>query len=164
MGREIEAKARVEEDLTEKILKMGGRFLGEKIQEDIYFEHPCRDFVKSDEAFRLRIEGNKSIITYKGKRESENLKIREEIEVEIKDSKAFINILERLGFKKAYTIRKRRREFLLNEIIICLDDVNGLGSFIELEGGEKLLEIAEKLGIRNLTTESYLEMIIKSKT
>lgn len=164
MKKEIEAKAKVEEDLTEKILRIGGKFLGEKIQEDIYFEHPCRDFLKSDEAFRLRIEGNRSVITYKGRRDKENLKIREEIEMEIKDFETFINILERLGFKKAYTIRKKRRVFLLDDIIICLDDVDGLGSFIELEGGEKLLEIAEKLGIRNLTTESYLEMIIKSKT
>ncbi|MDH5807221.1 MAG: class IV adenylate cyclase [Candidatus Methanomethylicaceae archaeon] len=163
MGKEIEVKAKIEEDLSEKILKIGGKFLSEKNQEDIYFEHPCKSFLESDEALRLRIENNKNILTFKGKREGRDLKIREELEIEVNDSKTLINILERLGFKKAYVIRKKRKEFLLNKTIICLDNVENLGFFIELEGGPEIIEIAKKLGLKNLTTDSYLEMIIKKK-
>lgn len=161
MGKEIEVKARIEGDLSDKILEMGGKFLSEKYQEDIYFEHPCKSFLESDEALRLRIEDNRNVLTFKGKREGKDLKIREELEIEINDSKTLINILERLGFKKAHVIRKRRKEFLLNRTIICLDDVEGLGFFVELEGGLEIMEIAKKLGLKDLTTDSYLEMIIK---
>ncbi|MEM0286421.1 MAG: class IV adenylate cyclase, partial [Candidatus Methanomethyliaceae archaeon] len=91
MGKEIEVKAKIEEDLSEKILKIGGKFLSEKNQEDIYFEHPCKSFLESDEALRLRIENNKNILTFKGKREGRDLKIREELEIEVNDSKTLIN-------------------------------------------------------------------------
>lgn len=161
MKREIEVKARIEEDLSNKILEMGGKFLSEKHQEDVYFEHPCKSFLESDEALRLRVENNRSVLTFKGKREGEELKIREELEIEINDFKTLIDILEKLGFKRAYVIRKKRKEFLLNKSIICLDDVEGLGSFVELEGGPEIMEIAKKLGLKDLTTDSYLEMIIK---
>lgn len=161
MGREIEVKAKVEEDFSKKILEMGGKFLSEKYQEDVYFEHPCKSFLESDEALRLRMEGDRNILTFKGRREGGVLKVREELEVEVNDSATLMRILERLGFRKVYVLKKKRREFLLNEVVVCLDDVEGLGSFVELEGGPEVMEVAKKLGLKNLTTDSYLEMIIK---
>ena len=56
----------------------------------------------------------------------------------------------------------------MNDAIICIDEVNGLGKFVEieiesdnLEAKEKVFEIAEMLGYsRNeVITKSYLEMI-----
>lgn len=109
--KEIEIKAKIEEDLSNKIIENNGVFLREVFQEDIYFNHPCRDFKESDEALRLRKEGNNFILTFKGRREEGKIKKREEIEAKVEES--IIEILERLGFKKVCIIRKKRKNFYI---------------------------------------------------
>ncbi|MDH5811265.1 MAG: class IV adenylate cyclase [Candidatus Verstraetearchaeota archaeon] len=179
MGREVEVKAEVEEDLSEKITEAGGRYLREVFQEDFYFRHPCRDLAERDEALRLRREGEKYTLTFKGRRVGTGTKMREEIEVGVSDLEGAVALLERLGFEKAFVIRKRRREFLMEGVLVSMDDVEGLGRFVEIEvlmEGEslehagslkdKLFEISQKLGIdrEKLTTESYLEMLVSKSS
>ena len=158
--KEIEIKAKIEEDLSNKIIENNGVFLREVFQEDIYFEHPCRDFKKSDEALRLRKEGNNFILTFKGRREEGKIKKREEIEAKVEES--IIEILERLGFKKVCIIRKKRKEFSLGNVKIFIDDVENLGKFIEIEGNEEeIFNIMKILGIKEYIKETYLELIMK---
>lgn len=179
MGKEVEVKAEVDVDLSGRIVDAGGKFLREVLQEDIYFKHPCRDFAERDEALRLRREGRRYTLTFKGRRVGTETKMREEIEVDVKDLDGAITLLERLGFEKAFSIRKRRREYLLEGVLVSLDDVEGLGMFVEIEalmkdgspeevGGlkEKLFKLSERLGIdrERLTTESYLEMLISKSS
>jgi adenylate cyclase class 2 len=158
--KEIEIKAKIEEDLSNKIIENNGVFLREVFQEDIYFNHPCRDFKESDEALRLRKEGNNFILTFKGRREEGKIKKREEIEAKVEES--IIEILERLGFKKVCIIRKKRKEFSLGNVKIFIDDVENLGKFIEIEGNEeKIFNIMKMLGIKEYIKETYLELIMK---
>lgn len=175
MGKEVEVKAGVEEDLSRRILEIGGSFVREVFQEDLYFKHPCRDFAKRDEALRLRDEGGKYTLTFKGRRVGGGAKTREEVEVIVGDFEGACTLLERLGFERAFTIRKRRREFAVEGVLVALDEVEGLGRFVEIEtlveegAGpqevegmiKKVFKISERLGIKKerLTTESYLEML-----
>lgn len=179
MGREIEVKAEVEEDLSDRIIGAGGKLLREVTQEDVYFRHPCRDFAERDEALRLRVEDGRFTLTFKGRRGGKGAKMREEIEVSVSNFEEAVALFERLGFEKAFVIRKRRKEFLLEGVLVSLDDVEGLGRFVEIEvlldesSGvdeerlkEKLLNISKKLGIKKerLTTESYLEMLVSKNS
>ncbi len=179
MGREVEVKAEVEEDLGERIEKAGGKRLREVFQEDVYFRHPCRDFAERDEALRLRREGESYTLTFKGRRVGAGAKMREEIEVSLQDPEGAVSLLERLGFEKAFVIRKRRREFLVEGVLVSLDDVEGLGRFVEMEVlmkgdspeeaerlKDRLLRVSEMLGIdkSRLTTESYLEMLVSKSS
>jgi len=158
--KEIEIKAKIEEDLSNKIIENNGVFLREVFQEDIYFNHPCRDFKESDEALRLRKERNNFILTFKGRREEGKIKKREEIEAKVEES--IIEILERLGFKKVCIIRKKRKEFSLGNVKIFIDDVENLGKFIEIEGNEEeIFNIMKILGIKEYIKETYLELIMK---
>jgi len=181
LGGEIELKARVDgrEAIAERILSLGGRFVREVSQEDVYFKHPCYDFRERDEALRLRREGSACTLTFKGSRFGSGAKMREEVEVGVNDCEAAATILKRAGFEKAFVIRKERLVYSLEGAEISLDSVEGLGEFVEIEliltaeatekvrkgasGGlrERLHGLAEKLRVPvdRLTTESYLELL-----
>ncbi|MBU7018942.1 MAG: class IV adenylate cyclase [Theionarchaea archaeon] len=176
MVLEIEVKAlcddlnRVEEHLR----KMGALFVKEVQETDLYFDHPLRDFEKTDEALRIRIAQTetgtelieKSFITYKGQKIDLYSKTREEIEIELSDADAATQLLTRLGFRPKGDIKKVRRMYSLGEFTICLDNVDNVGSFVEVETRGELVEelrdaalkILETLNLTDLERKSYLEL------
>lgn len=160
-------KFRIGKDLKEKIEEIA-EFVMEVFEEDYYLLHPCRDFLKTDEALRVR-KSDRFYLTYKGPRIDEKTKTRDEIEVEVKDLYRTLEIFKRLGFDVFAKVSKLRRIYRLGEFKICIDDVEGLGEFIEIEvegelkDREKVLNLAEDLGLKDPITKSYLELVLESK-
>lgn len=163
--REREVKIKVDSliGLNEKLIAQGFLFCGKKKQRDVYFNHPCRDFSKTDEALRLRFEDGKVELTYKGPRENGRaIKVREEISCEVVGE--IEEALHRLGFKKVAEVDKEREIFEREGIVVSLDRVEGLGEFIEIEGETNLKEVAESIGISwKPISFTYLEMILSQK-
>lgn len=165
---EIEIKAYCDshEVLEQKIISLGGRFSSEGSERDLYFNHPSRDFGKTDEAFRIRDANGKCKITYKGPKIGEVGKSRYEKEVDISDPDAMSDVLNRLGFTESGTIIKKRKYYILDGVLVSLDNVEGIGLFAELEimgedvkkGEEKLLSLAKTLGLDRFERRSYLEL------
>ncbi|PKP56980.1 MAG: class IV adenylate cyclase, partial [Candidatus Altiarchaeales archaeon HGW-Altiarchaeales-1] len=62
---EVEVKAKINdlEKFEKRLNEINAKFLKKEIQEDIYFNHPCRDFAKTDEALRIRKTGNETFLT-----------------------------------------------------------------------------------------------------
>ncbi|RLE83962.1 MAG: class IV adenylate cyclase, partial [Thermoprotei archaeon] len=83
---EYEIKIKVEnlEKIRKKLQEMNANFLGVIEELDIYFQHPCRDFRRTDEALRVRIYNDKLELTYKGPKISDEIKAREEINIELR--------------------------------------------------------------------------------
>jgi adenylate cyclase class 2 len=145
---------------------------------DHYFNAPDRDFGKTDEAFRLRRIGPRNIITYKGPKQPGPAKTRTEIEVPLADgdeaAAGFCRLVERLGYRPTAVVKKRRREFRFERggfaLCVCLDEVERLGRFVEVEivappadrarAEEVLQQVALALGLRDSERRSYLEMIL----
>ena len=138
----------------------------------MYFRHPCCDLRERDEALRLRREGSRSVLTFKGRRIGTGVKMREEVEVVVDDWGAATTIFKRLGFEEAFVIKKNRRIYALEGAEISLDSVEGLGEFVEIElilkngaavdgAKERLHGLSERLRVpkERLTTESYLELL-----
>lgn len=168
---ELEAKYRSRDnDKVEKALvELGARKLSDEVMEDLYFSHRARDFGASDEVLRIRRTEGGVELTYKGPRmRREDAKAREEITVQVGDGLAARRIIERLGFEQTYALRKRRTSYLLDKVRIDLDDVDGLGQFVELEllteapeRAAELLELARRgLPLEEQETRTYLEMYI----
>ncbi|MFA5181632.1 MAG: class IV adenylate cyclase [Syntrophales bacterium] len=167
---EIEIKAVLADPGTMKELLMQvGAVAGPVLQErDLYYQHPSRDFGQTNEALRLRVTNGHGRITYKGPRMAGTAKIRFEAETEIGDYETMKSILERLDFHPAGMVEKKRTVFYLEGATVCLDDVVGLGTFIELEkmGEDKeaieqeIITLAGKLGIRAFESRTYLAMIL----
>ncbi|HSV96596.1 MAG TPA: class IV adenylate cyclase [Spirochaetota bacterium] len=166
---EIKAYCADPDALRARIKSLGGALEGPLIEEDSYFNHPSRDFAETDEAFRIRRTPEGSVVTYKGPKIGTISKTRYENEVSIGDADAFAEVLARLGFRPVRTVKKRRELYALEGAHVCLDSVEGLGDFAEIEilsedreGAEKkLFGLAEKLGLSRFERRSYLELLLE---
>jgi len=72
-------------------------------------------------------------LTYKGPLVEAESKTREEFETAVADGAAAAGILDGLGFEPAAEVRKRRRRYRLDGYVVTLDDVDGVGEFMEVE-------------------------------
>jgi len=170
---EIELKVRVP-DLTpvrERLLAIGAQMTEKTGEHDIYYNAPHRDFAITDEALRVRYSSGRTIITYKGaKRRDLQFKAREELNIIVEGGMEFEKMLERIGFRKTAVVDKVREYYSFENASIALDDVAGLGSFVEIEvirsesdvsDTSLISNIAEKIGVRGeQILASYLELIL----
>ncbi len=165
---EVEVKARARPDTLERILASGAVHVGTENHRDLYFNSLQCDFRKSDEALRIRIKEEGARLTYKGPKLDSQTKSRLELTVQIDNPEEMVQILEALGFRLSAEVRKRRTKYALDEVIIAFDEVDGLGSFLELEARgdadweqqrELLLSLLEQLGLGESIRSSYLELL-----
>jgi adenylate cyclase class 2 len=180
MPFEVEQKFKVP-DLTaiaERLIALGAKPGEPQLQVDQYFNHPARDFGQTDEALRIRRVGENNYLTYKGPKLDATTKTRREIEAPIgvgeSTAEQFAELLELLGFRRVAEVRKRRRHATLvrsdRTIEIVLDDVEHVGSFVELEcvtdethmeaAKEAIASLANELGLRENERKSYLEQLL----
>ncbi|MFK7777789.1 MAG: class IV adenylate cyclase [Gimesia sp.] len=148
-------------------------------QQDFYFSHPVRNFAETDEAIRIRCNGLENRITYKGPKRATISKVRKEIEVGFASGQpAFeqmAEMLEILGFQPLRTVKKRRTPFTYlqqNAFEIAIDDVEGLGMFVEIEllveepelqnAEIAINQLAETLKLTDSIRKSYLGMLIEN--
>jgi adenylate cyclase class 2 len=176
MSIEVEAKAyaanlsAIEKELIEK----GAKFVTKVKQKDTYFNHPNRDFAETDEALRIREVDGKTFFTYKGPKMDSVTKTREEIEIQVEDPESSREFLLRLGFKEVRVVNKIRIKYRINDFVVCLDEVAGLGQFVELEAScddqdqvnelrESILNILNSLGLTKTERKSYLELLFEKE-
>jgi adenylate cyclase, class 2 len=174
---EVEVKARVTDfhEVKKKLSQMGVLKVKTESQEDIYYNAPHRDFAQTDEALRIRKiphdDGYEIILTYKGAKMDDVSKTRKEIEVNVGSREETASILENLGFIPVVTIKKERMIYHRDDLVICLDDVQDVGTFVEIERGLKegedfqdslkeIFKTYRKLGITDgFVRKSYLELL-----
>lgn len=81
---------------------------------------------------RVRTDGDRASLTLKKRRDSDL--DRTELEVGVDDPLAVEAILSELGQTRVVVVRKTRREGRLDDMTtVTLDEVEGLGTFIEVE-------------------------------
>ena len=184
---EVEAKFVVD---SFAIIEQQYEFEDPVLEKDVYYQHPSRDFLNSDEWLRLRttIRQNNAtdlfVVTYKGAKLITESGIKTRQEIEFKASNEIVELLKILGFKKFVRVEKYRRKSkssygviecndLCNDlnVMITLDDVVGLGKYVEIEVlvedfNEKLLAInvietiSMKLGLDKYEKRGYAKMIL----
>jgi adenylate cyclase class 2 len=165
---EVEVKVRCSQDILSKILALGAEFKGTECHQDIYFNSSAKDFRKTDEALRIRIKEEGARLTYKGPKLDSQTKSRRELTVEINDPTAMGTILAELGFLPSGEVKKRRTKYSLGEITFALDEVEELGSFLEIEAPAEgdwtykrgqILKILHQFGYGESINKSYLELL-----
>jgi pantoate--beta-alanine ligase len=148
---------------------------------DHYFNAPDRDFVQTSEAFRLRRVGERNLLTYKGPRQAGPMKTRPELEIPLlpgeEAARQMQTLLEYLGFRFVTVVRKTRRSFPLAyqgwRLTLCLDEVEELGRFVELEilappeqateAQAVLGSLAGELGLTEVQPRSYLGLLLAAR-
>lgn len=177
--REIEVKMRVDDvSSLEQKLKNKGCVLSAPInQHDIIYSRggtsEWESAEEGDIVIRIRRQGDKAEFNLKQQKSSEldNL----EYESQVANPEAIHHILLLLGWTPQVEVKKIRKKGKLGEYEICLDEVERLGSFVELEKltddnadpakvQEELLQIVESfdisrtdLEVRGYDTLMYLQ-------
>lgn len=180
---EVEMKLPVEDmeklgtDLTGMGFQRGNRIR----EEDSYFDNSSGQIRLNGEAFRVRRETDidtgtsKSVMTYKGKKLNRLSMTRRELETGVEDAEICIQILQSLGFDIVPPMVIKTRQFLYrDDVTACLDRVEGLGDFLELEiiisedenqdqALSRIETILKQLGYshEDTTRTSYLTMLQK---
>ena len=176
--------------LEQRLGSLGAKWHEPIDQVDRYFNHPCRDFARTDEALRLRHDGDGVVITWKGPRIDAATKTRREIELPLAmrlpkggDAAApaastiaeWTELLEAIGFRPVATVAKRRRPARVHwqrvEVDVAFDSVAGVGEYLELELQASEAEVpqaracleslARELGCGNSERRSYLELLLE---
>ena len=177
---EVEVKVSVKciKDVEEKLQKSG--FIKAKCvkESDVYFDNSCNEIKNNDQALRIRSCKDLSddvetcFLTFKGPKMDNLSMTRKELEMQVECAEVGKEILVSLGYNQIYPVIKHRQYYHKNSMTACLDRVEGLGDFLELEiivnrEDEKpetlnrLMDLLKELGYgeEDIIRESYLSMI-----
>ena len=173
---EVELKVRVPslDPVRERLTEQKAKFSGKLHEHDIYYNAPHRDFGKTDEAVRVRYTDDHAVVTYKGpKIKKYGLKAREELNFAVESGEAFETMLHRLGFTKTTEVNKWRENYTLGNASVCLDTVDELGTFAEIEviiedettdPSAQIDRIAREIGaVGEPILASYLELLLETR-
>lgn len=163
--REIEAKVKVSRlaPVREKLKSLGATFKEVEQEENLIFDREPGTWKTKDTVLRLR-KGNRVSLTYKGPQEKGPLKIRPEYQVDVSDFAMMKRILDALGFQCVFTYLKRREDYAYKGCAVSLDEVEGLGTFVEVEGPSEgqVLTVLKELGFgqKEAIKDSYVKLLL----
>jgi adenylate cyclase, class 2 len=136
--KEIEVKAMIRDiDTLTAALSASGCVFGEPtVQDDVIFlplgiEFP--EITKGVPVVRARNADGVSTLTIKMRVIAEEEYVKLEKEVRVSDDKTAIEMVGLMGFHEVMRIGKKRMECEHDGMTVCIDDVTGLGAFIEVE-------------------------------
>ena len=151
---EIEKK-----EIIEKLNKLNAKkvFEGKILTE--YYDFKNIQMKNKNSILRIRRMGEKSFFEYKEKLSGENknnIRINEEISIEIDDFGKARRILEKIGFELKMKINKYRTSYRIMESYVEIDEIEGIPTFLEIEGEpEKISKIIDILGLKNKKIVSF---------
>lgn len=178
MQHEIELKLRLDDlkELESK-LQLIAKFVEKGRRQDIYFV-PGSDLTTKSHRFRLRIFDDHAVVTYKEQSRVEQgvtnprlrFQICEETEFSVDNPKAFVRFVRALGFVPTDSYGKYRTIYEVGRLTVELNDVEGVGKFIEIEAlcessevesaKEEITQFVQSLTIpvENIETRWYTEL------
>lgn len=138
---EVEIKVSVK-NITkiEECLLKNGFIKGAHIKEsDYYFDNEVHEIRNNDQALRIRssydldADVKYNLMTFKGSKMDEISMTRKEFEIQIDDADTCMQIFSSLGYKNIYPVIKERQYYHKDCMTACIDQVEKLGCFMELE-------------------------------
>ena len=166
LEREIKLRFNSVEEARERILALGATpLLGRRLQEDCLFDTGNEQLRVQRSTLRVRSEGGKALLTFKGPVIPAAIKIREEYETVVSDGQALQAILEELGLHVWFRYEKYREEFTSADVVIAVDETP-VGVFVEIEGGEDAIhQTARALGKTpaDYITDSYRFLFLQHR-
>lgn len=173
--REVEVKYRIQDSAALAVsLKLRGIELGAPVGQDDQAYAPG-DWSYGDDRqgvpfARLRTMGGRHVFTVK--RPGENLLSCEEHETDVIDRDQMHGAIVAMGFRPTVRIVKVRRTASYGDMLLCVDELDGLGWFLEAErmvsGDEpgeavqaELCRFVESLGVAAERTEQTYDWLVR---
>jgi adenylate cyclase class 2 len=147
LEREIKLRFDSAEAARTAVLATGAVSIrGRRLQEDCLLDTADETLHHRRCVLRVRMESGKSLVTFKGPVQPSDMRLREELETIVGDGPLLLRILEELGFCVWFRYEKYREEFVLDDVIVAVDETP-LGTFVEIEGGDRgIADMAVALG------------------
>ena len=152
MKKEIEVKARLKDDavVLEKIKELGGVMSEPIHQTDTVYTKIVGDvdtYLQNDHFVRIRKKGDGSFIFTVKKPLLKKVLTKAEHETKVADGVELEQALFLMGYQISNRVIKTRRTAQIDGFEICIDAVEGLGAFIEIEkvSEEDEVEIRKEL-------------------
>jgi adenylate cyclase, class 2 len=166
LEREIKLRFDSADEARVKILALGATPLhGRRLQEDALLDTEDEMLRRERATLRVRSEGGKSLLTFKGPVLPGLIKIREEHETVVSDGLVLLTILESLGLHVWFRYEKYREEFSADDIVFAIDETP-VGVFVEIEGGEAAIHEAARAlgkGPADYITDSYRFLFLQHR-
>uniref|UniRef100_UPI002FE27DBA class IV adenylate cyclase n=1 Tax=Methanothrix soehngenii TaxID=2223 RepID=UPI002FE27DBA len=93
---------------------------------------------------------------------------RRELTIRIDDPTQMRDVLSLLGFVLSAKVRKKRTKYSYQGMVIALDEVEGLGTFLEVEAQaeanwekekDRVLSVLKRLELEHTIRRSYIELL-----
>ena len=163
MSVELEIKLRVEahEPVRTALASAGAVFVRAGVETNRIYDQADGSLRRAGAGLRVRsvaVERGtpaEATLTYKGPRQAGPMKRREEIEVGVEDAERVAAVLDRLGLVEVLRFEKRRETWQLAGCTVELDEVAGLGRFVEIEGPDEgqITAVRSRLGLASTVGE-----------
>lgn len=175
MPDEIESKVRVSnhDTVQSRLRAAGAQYESRAFETNRLFDDAARTLFHAGCGLRIRecrmLDGpeRRPTLTYKGPLRPGRYKSRAEIEVQIEDAGAMIEILAALGFSEHLLFEKKRESWRLGPCRIELDELPQIGRFVEVEGpGEDAIQSSlARLGLADskMIHDSYAALLAKDR-
>ena len=165
MPFEIEKKYRLTAEgaarLRARLREVGHEERGEEFEVNTLYAGASLDPLTR--VLRLRRVGERAVLTYKERGASPSaIKRHREEETEVADADALAVIFEALGYRPALIYEKQRTTWRVAETEVVVDELP-FGLFVEIEGEEEAIIIAERLldlAEAEAVQESYPELTL----
>jgi adenylate cyclase class 2 len=134
-----------------------------RMQEDCLLDTADETLHRRRCVLRVRLESGKSLITFKGPVQPSLMKVREELETIVADGPLLLRVLEQLGYRVWFRYQKYREEFALEDVIVAVDETP-VGTFVEIEGGDRGiadLALAFGRGPSDYLLDSYRRLYVQ---
>ncbi len=176
---EVERKFRLDDSKKQGVLSM----LENKTPQDfhqidkvfLFQNNSFKNFKRGQPVIRIRSSNGVITLTYKRALNEGGDMLEHEVKVDSVDVTQAI-VLE-LGYLLATDIEKKRQEFSFDNATVSLDEVVGLGTFLEIEimaddeqkiddAQKKVMEIAEKFGLgeAEIVTKKYDQLMEEKRS
>ena len=185
-GEEVEIKVKINPKrakiIRQKIIELRAVPLGIAEEKDSYFTAPHRNFLKTKECLRIREKNGRVELTYKGPTTKQMFARKQfwkhEVNLPIDGFKKEIEtLLELLNFRRVADVVKQREKFLLGSQTITLDNIKGLGWFMEVEKTAKNkkerqrflkdnINLVKEIGLKekDIIVKPYRDLLLERKT
>jgi adenylate cyclase, class 2 len=154
LEREIKLQFSGPEEARAAILAAGATPIrSRRLQEDCLLDTSDEGLRRRRCVLRIRMEGGRSHITFKGPVQPSTMKLRQELETVVADGELLLRLFEELGYHVWFRYQKFREEFASADVIVALDETP-VGTFVEIEGTEHgITDMAQAL---DRTPNDYL--------
>jgi adenylate cyclase, class 2 len=135
-----------------------------RLQHDVLVDTADGRLQAAGTALRVRRDGDRAYLTFKGPVLPGPVKAREEIETEAASGDTLLALLAALGYLPTFRYEKYREEYATDGAVLAIDETP-LGTFVEIEGAPTTIHaMAARLGFTaaDYVTASYRALFVAS--